>query len=344
VFIKSFICWAYLQTCSLTKGEISFCLEVWGTDYNKIKDACILAEDLGYYGFFYGESLADLDLDCWTVISSLSSLTTKIKLGPVITYLLPQYRGIALVAKQAITLQEISGGRLELRTGAGATLQYATQWWHPYGIDYPEKGKRVSMFNEGIHVLKMLLENNSGSVSPIQSSVSFKGDYFKINGASFNKPAKRIPITIAAKKNQMMRIAAKYADIWESSYLSPTQFSSLNAHFDGLVTALKESDDSTYDHKKILRSIELDVLIAESESELEYKKRVFAMERGPAVYNQILNNGLVGTPDTISKRIKEYTQAGINQFFLAFQDPFDFEALELFINVVKGGVGGSKCC
>jgi alkanesulfonate monooxygenase SsuD/methylene tetrahydromethanopterin reductase-like flavin-dependent oxidoreductase (luciferase family) len=84
-----------------------------------------------------------------------------------------------------------------------------------------------------------------------------------------------------------------------------------------------------------LKSIELDVLIAESDSELEYKKRVFAMERGPAVYNQILDNGLVGTPENISKRIKEYTKAGINQFFLAFQDPFDFKALELFIHSVK---------
>ncbi len=293
----------------------------------------MLAEDLGYYGFFYGESLADLDLDCWTVISALSSLTTKMKLGPVITYLLPQYRSVALIAKQAITLQDISGGRLELRTGAGATLQYATQWWYPYGIDYPEKGKRVSILNEGIHVLKMLLENNS-TVSSIPSSVSFKGDYFKINGASFSKPAKKIPITIAAKKSQMMQIAAKYADIWESSYLSPPQFSSLNTKFEDLVTALKEGGDK-YEHRKILKSIELDVLIAESESELEYKKRMLAMERGPAIYNQILNNGLVGTPDNISKRVKEYIEAGINQFILAFQDPFDFKALELFKKAVK---------
>jgi alkanesulfonate monooxygenase SsuD/methylene tetrahydromethanopterin reductase-like flavin-dependent oxidoreductase (luciferase family) len=248
--------------------------------------------------------------------------------------LLPQYRSIALIAKQAITIQEISWGRLELRTGAGATLKYANQWWYPYGIDYPEKGKRVSMFSEGIHVLKMLLENNKGSVSFIPSSVSFKGDYFKLNGASFNKPAKKIPITIAAKKNQMMRTAAKYADIWESSYLSPAQFSSLNSRFEGHVTALKEGND-IYDQRKILRSIELDVLIAESESELEHKKRVFAMERGPAAYSQILNNGLVGTPRIISKRVKEYIEAGVNQFFLAFQDPFDFNALELFIHAVK---------
>jgi alkanesulfonate monooxygenase SsuD/methylene tetrahydromethanopterin reductase-like flavin-dependent oxidoreductase (luciferase family) len=69
----------------------SFCLEVWGTDYNKIKNACILAEKLGYDGFYYGESLADIDSDCWTIISNLSAIANKIKLGPVITYLLPQY-------------------------------------------------------------------------------------------------------------------------------------------------------------------------------------------------------------------------------------------------------------
>lgn len=60
----------------------SFCLEVWGTDYDKIKDTSILAEKLGYYGFYYGESLADIDLDCWTILSNLSAITSKIKLGP----------------------------------------------------------------------------------------------------------------------------------------------------------------------------------------------------------------------------------------------------------------------
>ena len=36
------------------------CLEVWGTDYDKIKGTCILAEKLGYYGFYYGESSHDI--------------------------------------------------------------------------------------------------------------------------------------------------------------------------------------------------------------------------------------------------------------------------------------------
>jgi len=66
-------------------------------------------------------------------------------LEPVITYLIPQYRNIALLAKQSATLQEISNGRLEFRTGAGATLDYPRQWWYPFGIDYPNAGERISL-------------------------------------------------------------------------------------------------------------------------------------------------------------------------------------------------------
>jgi alkanesulfonate monooxygenase SsuD/methylene tetrahydromethanopterin reductase-like flavin-dependent oxidoreductase (luciferase family) len=63
---------------------------------------------------------------------------------------------------------------------------------------------------------------------------------------------------------------------------------------------------------------------------LEYKKRIFAMERGPGVAHQMLKHGLVGTADKIGERLREYIDAGIDQFFLAFQDPFDPRALESF--------------
>ncbi len=295
------------------------CLEVWGTDYDKIKETCILAEKLGYYGFYYGESLADIDLDCWTVLSSLASVTSRIKLGPVITYLLPQYRNIVLLAKQALTFQELSKGRLEFRTGAGAKLQYATQWWYPYGIEYPKEKERVLILEEGLQVLKMLWR---------KSTVYFDGNFFKINGATLHKPGKYlIPVTIAAKRKKMMSIAARFADIWEASYLSPKQFLKLNSDFDDISKQVNRS--------VLLKSLELDVIVAESDSDLKYKEKIFAMERGPSVYNQILANGLVGTTDRVAERIREYTDAGVEQFFLAFQDPFDSKALDVFINAVK---------
>ncbi|MGZ5501642.1 MAG: LLM class flavin-dependent oxidoreductase, partial [Nitrososphaeraceae archaeon] len=174
---------------------MKFCLEVWGTNYETIKETCRFAEKSGYDGFFYGESLTDIDLDCWMVLSSLINITSKIKLGPVITYLFPEYRNITLLAKQAITLQNLSKGRLEFRTGAGATLQYSIQWWYPFGIEYHKACERVQLLDEGLQVLSMLWNSKI-------SSVKFEGKYFKLNDASIKIPyivIEKIPITVAAK-------------------------------------------------------------------------------------------------------------------------------------------------
>ena len=67
-------------------------------------------------------------------------------------------------------------------------------------------------------------------------------------------------------------------DIWECSYLTPEQFITLNEKFESICKKINRNGD-----RRIAKSIELDVIISESESDLEYKKRIFAMERGPAV-------------------------------------------------------------
>jgi alkanesulfonate monooxygenase SsuD/methylene tetrahydromethanopterin reductase-like flavin-dependent oxidoreductase (luciferase family) len=302
--------------------DARFSLEIWGTEYSKIKEICLLAEKLRYYGFYYGESLADIDLDCWTIISNLSAITQTIKLGPVITYLFPKYRNISLLAKQALTIQNTSNGRLEFRTGAGATLQWASQWWHPYGIDYPNNGERVSLLEEGIQLLSMLWN---------KPPTTFEGKHFKVKDARLMKYTlhNTIPITVAAKKDNTMRIAAKHANVWECSYLTPEQFTTLNEKFESICKKINQNRV-----RRLAKSIELDVIISESESDLEYKKKIFAMERGPAVANQMLKHGLVGTPEKISERLKQYTDAGIDQFLVAFQDPLDTKALELFMDAV----------
>ena len=200
----------------------------------------MLAEELGYYGFYYGESLTEIDLDCWTVLSTLIPITNKIKLGPVITYILPDYRSLALLVKQSITFQDISKGRLEFRTGAGASLEYSLQWWYPFGINYYSAIQRVALFKEGIQLLSKLLGNYDMNYSQSGSTfANFDGQFYKIRGASFVKPKIRIPITIAAKQDRMMKIAANYADTWECSYLTPNEYLSLNERFEILLKAQK---------------------------------------------------------------------------------------------------------
>jgi alkanesulfonate monooxygenase SsuD/methylene tetrahydromethanopterin reductase-like flavin-dependent oxidoreductase (luciferase family) len=227
------------------------------------------------------------------------------------------------LAKQAITFQTLSTGRLEFRTGAGATLQYSVQWWYPYGIEYLKTISRVELLDEGLYVLTMLWNKEL-------SSVKFKGKYFKLNDASIKIPhivIEKIPITVAAKKKKTMAIAANYADIWESSYISPIEFLKLNNEFTHLI-----SKDT---NRKIEKSIELDVIIAESDTDLKYKEKIFALERGPNILHQINKHGLIGKPTDIAERINEYLKAGVTQFLLSFQDPFDKNSLGSFNDVMK---------
>ena len=44
---------------------------------------------------------------------------------------------------------------------------------------------------------------------------------------------------------------------------------------------------------------------------------------------------LMGKPDIIAERVREYTAAGVDQSLLAFQDPLDLRALELFVDSLK---------
>ncbi|HEY7110858.1 MAG TPA: LLM class flavin-dependent oxidoreductase [Nitrososphaeraceae archaeon] len=300
-----------------------FCIEVWGNSYEDIKATCILAENLGYFGFYYGESLTNIDMDCWTVISHLSAITNKIRLGPIITYLFPQYRSVALLAKQAVTFHDLSGGRFDFRTGAGATLQYASEWWYPFGIPYPNVRERIEILSEGLQILHKFWNGNS---------VFFDGNHFKLNGGTLHRTNLRIPVTVAAMGERTMAIAARYADVWEVSYISPNKFKNIEKIFKDICN--REGRDNK-NNNKIVRSIELDVILAKSDLELEYKKKLFIMNRGTRDLAQIMNNGLVGTPDEINEKIKEYVKAGVDQFFLAFPDPFKHDDLELFIDSVK---------
>lgn len=120
--------------------------------------------------------------------------------------------------------------------------------------------------------------------------------------------------------------------------MSPTQFSYVNLEFNNVsqtkgnaVSSVSKNTSGSLPKK----SIELDVLIAESEKELQKKKSILEKERGAEAYNQVLWRRLIGTCDEIQSLVSKYVDLGVDQFLLAFQDPFDVESIELFMKFVK---------
>ncbi|MEJ7761344.1 MAG: LLM class flavin-dependent oxidoreductase [Thermomicrobiales bacterium] len=158
-------------------------------------------------------------LEGWTSLGALAALTSRVRLGLLVTS--NTFRPPALVAKQAITVDQVSGGRLEVGLGTG--------WFEPehrrFGIPFPERGELVDRFEEAVRIIDQALR---------QDRVTFAGARYQIEDAPFlPRPVQRPrpPLTLGAHGPRMLKIAARYADRW-NSYGTVEEIAGRNAALD----------------------------------------------------------------------------------------------------------------
>ena len=288
-------------------------VEVWGGTYEQICRTAQLAEARGVDGFYYGESLTDLDLDAWQVLAGLAGCTKSLSLGPVITYLLPQYRSVALLAKQATTLQEMSAGRLVFRTGCGGGRKHAASWWDPYGVDYPRAAARVDALAEGLEILCSLWTTGSARSA---------GPHFPYAGGAQRLPRRRIPITLAASRPRMLRLAARHADICELSYLELRSYERLRSEVERHAMG-----------RSLRFSLEVDGFVARDERRVAALRDQIGRMRGHAA-GPVWDRSLNGTPPQLRAQLRRYRDAGVDQLLVALDDPFDRDAVELLASAM----------
>ncbi|HEU5432697.1 MAG TPA: LLM class flavin-dependent oxidoreductase [Thermomicrobiales bacterium] len=143
--------------------------------------------------------------EAWTLLAALADGTDRIRLGVLVSC--NTFRHPPLVAKEAVTIDHISGGRLELGLGAG--------WFRPehemFGLDFPEPNELVARFQEAVEVVDLLLR---------QERTTYDGVYYQTRDALM-RPAPvqqpRPPLTLGAHGPRMMRIVAAHADRWNST-------------------------------------------------------------------------------------------------------------------------------
>lgn len=131
--------------------------------------------------------------------AAIAASTTTIGIGHAVIN--NPYRHPTLVARSAVTLDEISGGRYRLGIGLGNTPDD----YPPFGIDADH---RYSRFAEAIAVIHGLLREGRASLD---------GEYYRVPDAELVLRGPRpsgIPIVIAAGKPKAIRLAARYADEW----------------------------------------------------------------------------------------------------------------------------------
>jgi alkanesulfonate monooxygenase SsuD/methylene tetrahydromethanopterin reductase-like flavin-dependent oxidoreductase (luciferase family) len=295
-------------------GPPRLALEVWGHDYGRIAATAEAAEELGFGALYYGESPGPLNLETWTVLAGLAERTTTLRIGPVIANLLPGYRSFPLFARQVHALAVVSGGRLDVRTGTGAASTFARPWWNPAGIDYPDRDRRRGILDEWLAALHHLW-------SRPEEPLSGQHVRFDAGALGLDPPVARPPITVAAVGPASMRIAARHADVWEASYLTPAEFAALGRRFDE-ITATSEGGA-----RPVLRSLEVDAVTAGSAAARRRLERRFLAERG-AADPAALSKALTGTGDELARQLTAYRAAGADQLVIAAVDPHDRSTLE----------------
>ena len=141
----------------------------------------------------------------WTLLAGLAAVTQRARIGVLVSS--NTFRHPALLAKEAITLDHISNGRLEVGIGAGWYAKEHEQ----FGIEFPETGELVERFREATELIDLLLR---------QETVSYAGKHYQLVEAP-NHPLPlqqpRPPLTIGAKGPRMLGIAARYAERWNST-------------------------------------------------------------------------------------------------------------------------------
>lgn len=140
--------------------------------------------------------------DTFTVLAAVAAQTSRIRLGTLVTS--PNFREPVLLAKEVMTLDEISGGRFTLGIGAGATGADDTALGRPPLAPR----ERADRFAEFVSLTDLLLR---------QKATDFAGRYYTAVDARMvpgcvQRP--RVPFALAASGPRGMRLAARYAACW----------------------------------------------------------------------------------------------------------------------------------
>jgi F420-dependent oxidoreductase-like protein len=136
----------------------------------------------------------------WTLQAAIAQATKRVRIGCLVTG--NTYRNPALLAKEAVTIDHLSGGRLEFGIGA-AWAEIEHEMYGIEGLDH-----RVGRLSEALRIIKSLFT---------EERTNFDGRYYHFKDAIANpKPIQKPypPFWIGASGPTTLRLVARHADVW----------------------------------------------------------------------------------------------------------------------------------
>lgn len=217
--------------------------------WDQILERTQIAEDAGFEGAWVFDHFtalyADPDGPClegWTLLAGLAAATSRIRLGTLVTGM--THRLPSILATEVVTVDHISGGRVECAVGAAWNVDEHNE----LGIPFPSLGGRMDRLEEGVQVLKLLMSGER---------VSFEGAHYRLDGALFRpKPVQQPhpPIWIGGKgRTRTLPTVGRFADAWHGWVETPKELAELNAIVD------RSAEEVGRDPASILRSAGLSI-------------------------------------------------------------------------------------
>ncbi len=202
-----------------------------GVTWTRWKHLVSEVESLGFAGLFRSDHFTNAgppdkaSLEMIVSLTYLADRTERIHFGPLVAPI--SFRQPMMLARQAAALDDLSNGRMILGLGAGWQEREHTLFGYELG-DIPT---RMARFEEGLEVITRLLKSDE--------PVTFEGKFFQLRGATLlPRPQRPGGPQILIGGNGLKRtlpLVARFADIWNGTFLSPDAFKEHCTTLDGLL-------------------------------------------------------------------------------------------------------------
>jgi F420-dependent oxidoreductase-like protein len=268
--------------------------------------------------------------DAWAVVAGLARETSRIGLGVLVSPV--TFRTPGNLAKVVVTVDEMSGGRIEVGVGAG---------WHEgehkrHGFPFPEIAERAERLEETLEILHGLWEGPDGW--------SFLGTHYAVEDARFRpKPGSiagrdggRPRIIVGGQGSpRSFRIAARHADEFNLSSSSPQVAAQKYVALDATLRAAGR-DPATLTHSAMVG-----VLIGRDRDEVQRREadllRAFGeAEGGEDWFEPRRARWVHGTPDDARATVARFAEVGVERIMLQDFLPRDLEMIDLAAEALFG--------
>jgi alkanesulfonate monooxygenase SsuD/methylene tetrahydromethanopterin reductase-like flavin-dependent oxidoreductase (luciferase family) len=137
--------------------------------------------------------------EAWTTLAAIAAVTERVEIGPLVAS--TSFHAPAMLAKQAATVDAISGGRLIMGLGAG----WNRREYDAFGFAYD---RRVSRFEEALAILVPLLR---------EGRTTFHGQFYDVDDCVIDPRPVRPggpPIMLGSNSPRMLGIGLPVVDAW----------------------------------------------------------------------------------------------------------------------------------